>query len=132
MRINRQYVETILQINTDHDIFDSDKVDVLNPFALYTYYMTIVRDPDTESESGSESESESESGSESEEDLIITVDGDNNRRVLRSDIRKNISNSPSPSPSPSPVEYDFDRDYRKPLKSNKKNLGIRGKHWKLE
>ena len=54
MRINKQYVETILQINDDYEIFDADKVDVLNPFALYTYYMTIVRDPDTESESESE------------------------------------------------------------------------------
>jgi len=31
-----------------------------------------------------------------------------------------------------PEEYIFDRDYRIPLKSKKTNLGIRGKHWKLE
>ena len=122
MRINRKYVETILQINDDHDIFDVDKVDVLNPFALYTYYMTIVRDPDTESGS--------ESGSESPENIIITVSGDNNRRVLRSDVRrKRRSSTPPPPP---PEEYGFDRDYRTPLKANKTNLGIRGKHWKLE
>lgn len=127
MRINRQYVETILQINDDHEIFDADKVDVLNPFALHTYYMTIVRDPDTESGSGSESETASESDSDSPENIIITVSGDNNRRVLRSDVRRQHRSS-----TPPPEEYSFDRDYRTPLKANKTNLGIRGRHWKLE
>ena len=125
-RINRKYVDTIMQINDDYDIFDTDKVNVFNPYSLYNYYMTIVRDPDTESESGSESESESES----EENLIIKVDGDNNRRVLRSDVK--IRRRSSTPPPPSPEEFRFDRDYRTPLKSKKTNLGIRGKHWKLE
>ena len=123
MRINRKYAETIMQINGDYNIFDADKVDVLNPFALYTYYMTIVRDPDTESESASESDSDSDSP----ENIIITVSGDNNRRVLRSDVRRQRRSS-----TPPPEEYGFDRDYRAPLKANKTNLGIRGKHWKLE
>jgi hypothetical protein len=128
MRINRKYVETILQINDDHDIFDVDKVDVLNPFALHTYYMTIVRDPDTESDSQSDSESPEES--DTPENIIINVRGNNDRRVLRSDIkRQRRSSTPPPA---EPEEYDFDRDYRTPLKGNKTNLGIRGKHWKLE
>lgn len=130
MRINRKYAETVLQLNDDYDIFDADKVDVLNPFALYTYYMTIVRDPDTESESESESESASESDSDTPENIIITVRGDNTRRVLRSDVRRQRRTS-TPPPA-EPEEYDFDRDYRTPLKKNKTNLGIRGKHWKLE
>ena len=132
MRITRKYTETILQLNDDYEIFDTDKVDVSNPFALYTYYMTIVRDPETESESESESASESasESDSDSPENVIITVSGDTNRRVLRSDVIKTRRSSTPPPPSPE--EYRFDRDYRTPLKTNKTNLGIRGKHWKLE
>lgn len=123
MRINRKYAEIVLQLNDDYEIFDADKVDVLNPFALYTYYMTIVRDPDTESES----ESPEESDSDTPENIIITVRGDNDRRVLRSDVRRQRRSS-----TPEPEEYHFDRDYRTTLKKNKTNLGIRGKHWKLE
>lgn len=121
-----KYTKILAYFNSKHHFIDTAKHDLCNPDLIYNVYVEDDTDTESEDESGSETEDESGSGSEDEsgsetedENLIISVDGDSNRRVLRSDIKKKE------------VEYIFDRDYNVPIRQNH-SLGVRGKNWKLE
>ena len=104
--------------NSKHQFIDTATHDLCNPDLIYDVYIEHGTDTESEDESGSDTEDESGSDTE-DENLIISVDGDSNRRVLRSDIKKKE------------VEYIFDRDYNVPIRQNH-SLGVRGKNWKLD
>tara|TARA_B100001057_G_C22854191_1_gene952117 strand:- start:2881 stop:3402 length:522 start_codon:yes stop_codon:yes gene_type:complete len=118
VNIINKYITLISEINSSYDIFDLDDVDITSPDNLLEYF---IENHDNE---GSEA-SEASEDSDEDHNLIVTLDKNNSRRVLRSDTRRQE------------VEYKFDRDYQFPLVRKRKskstsNLGISGKNWHLD
>ena len=118
-----KYVDIMLLMNTEHDLFDTKEVNVFNPYELYDYYADDVESDDATSEDD-DATSDADDATDDADDATDATDDADDAEDVASDADDATDDATDAATAADDATDAATSDARHGLRS-------RNKHWEL-